>query len=820
MKRFYLILVSVLIFVAPLFSAVNLAYAAEVNLVKNPSVETARPANPNLPQYWKKIKTGTNTAKFTYIKTEGHTGTHSIKAQITSYTDGDAKWFFDYVVVEPGKTYKFSDYYKSSVETEIVLQVLNTSGVVSLYPLGKATASQVEWSNYMVDFTTPSDAKKVSVIHLINKVGWLQTDDAYLALAETTTPVAPTVSITNPDPGATVSGVQTITADAASTGASVAGVQFMVDGVNIGGEDTTAPYEAQWDTASYANATHNLTAVARSTNGFSATSNIVQVTVNNIAPLVDENIIPNPSVETVDSINAQEPAFWNNNKWGTNTAVFTYESNGYTGSRSVTTTVTSITNGDAKWYFEPVDVVAGKNYVYQDYYKSNVPTRVVVAYIDAGGNYSYVELAGAPIATDWKLYNTSFIVPTTAVKATVFHLVDSVGTLTIDDAYMQVGVTPPPSLVIPNGSVELGDTSPTGWQTNSWGVNLANFQWVNEGHIGNKSIKTTVTNYVDGDAKWFFTPISTLTVGNQYRFNAWYKTNVIPKAVALYIKSDGTEQYVGMPNPQPSGNETEWQQYSDVFTVPENTVAVSVFLFVNENGWLQTDDYTISDYSPNGFSRPLLSLTFDDGEEINTSTALPIMNQYGFKSTQCFATTFIENDATGQNTNNVLAFYNSGHEVCSHSVTHPFLTSLNDADLNYELQHSKQFLESIIGSPVVNFASPYGDYNQHVNSVIDDYYQSHRTVDEGFNSKDNFDIYRLRVQNVLNTTTAAQISAWVEQAKSDKTWLILLYHRVANDPGLYDTSIDMFTSHIEVIGNSGITVKTWNDALTEVKSQI
>ena len=54
-----------------------------------------------------------------------------------------------------------------------------------------------------------------------------------------TTP--PTVSVTSPAGGATVSGTITVTANA-SDNVGVAGVQFLLDGANLGAEDTTAPY--------------------------------------------------------------------------------------------------------------------------------------------------------------------------------------------------------------------------------------------------------------------------------------------------------------------------------------------------------------------------------------------------------------------------------------------------------------------------------------------------------------------------------------------------------------------------------------------------
>jgi glucose/arabinose dehydrogenase len=94
---------------------------------------------------------------------------------------------------------------------------------------------------------------------------------------------APTVAITAPAEGATVSGSVTITATA-SDNVGVVGVQFKVDGLNVGAEDTSAPYSAAWDTTTAANGSHEVTAEARDAAGNRRTSSIVPVTVDNTAP--------------------------------------------------------------------------------------------------------------------------------------------------------------------------------------------------------------------------------------------------------------------------------------------------------------------------------------------------------------------------------------------------------------------------------------------------------------------------------------------------------------------------------------------------------
>ena len=94
---------------------------------------------------------------------------------------------------------------------------------------------------------------------------------------------APTVSLTSPAAGATVSASITVTANA-SDNVAVAGVQFLLDGAALGAEDTAAPYSVLWDTRGATNGAHTLSARARDGAGNQTTTPGVAVTVSNIAP--------------------------------------------------------------------------------------------------------------------------------------------------------------------------------------------------------------------------------------------------------------------------------------------------------------------------------------------------------------------------------------------------------------------------------------------------------------------------------------------------------------------------------------------------------
>jgi peptidoglycan/xylan/chitin deacetylase (PgdA/CDA1 family) len=814
LKTFFLSVLVSMLLLLPLSSVRTSAVAT--NLILNPSVENVNATNANLPNNWQQDKWGTNTVSYSYDTTGAQNGSRSISVNMTARTSGDAKWTHKAVTVTPNTKYTFSDYYKSSVANEVVAEYLMNDNSYTYAGLLTPAAATI-WTPTTVTFTTPANVKTLRMFHLINKVGKLTTDSFSLVQTDTVTPSPPTVNITAPAANATVKDTVTLSANATDA-KSVAGVQFKIDGANVGAEDVAAPYDVSWNTTLATNANHTLTAIARNSDNLTTTSTPVVVTVNNATPPSNSpNVIPNADFETGT---ANAPQAWVKGNWGTNTAILSYPVTGRSGN-AIRTEITSYTNGDAKWYFEPQVVTGAKDYAYTDYYRSNIASELVIQYTDQNNVTTYAYLGSAPASATWKQVAFPIKTPANVKTMTVFHLISKVGYLELDDASLIAQVDVPQTDVVPNNSVEqetIGDPStPLHWIKSSWGTNSSTYQYMTDGHTGNRSVKVTMNNYTSGDAKWYFEPVTTLTPGKQYRFSTWYKTNTIPHAVAMFDLNDGTTKFFGLPDPQPNGT-TSWQPYSDSFSVPINAKNVSVFFFLSNNGFVQTDDYSIVPYTPVGFNRPIVTLTFDDGEEDNVTTALPLLSQYGFKSTMCFATEHAEGNAI--NSANILKIRDAGHEICSHTVTHPFLTKMTTTQVDYELQHSKAFLENLIGKPVVDFASPYGDYNAAVNTEIMKYYQAHRTVDEGYNSKDNYNLYRLRDQNMLKGTTMAEYNTWLNTAKANNTWLILVYHRVANDPGDYDTSIADFKLQLQALKDSGMTIMPMDAAIKELNAQL
>ena len=59
-------------------------------------------------------------------------------------------------------------------------------------------------------------------------------------------------------------------------------------------------------------------------------------------------------------------------------------------------------------------------------------------------------------------------------------------------------------------------------------------------------------------------------------------------------------------------------------------------------------------------------------------------------------------------------------DIGSHTVSHPYLTRLNDNQVMHELLDSKHFLEDVLGKPVRLFAYPHGDYDKRIRDLVEE----------------------------------------------------------------------------------------------------
>ena len=79
----------------------------------------------------------------------------------------------------------------------------------------------------------------------------------------------------------------------------------------------------------------------------------------------------------------------------------------------------------------------------------------------------------------------------------------------------------------------------------------------------------------------------------------------------------------------------------------------------------------------------------------------------------------------------------AGHDIGSHSLTHPFLTRLPPDQAREEIFASKKKLEDLFGRSIEHFCYPYGDWNSVVRDwVMEAGYRTASTTDFGINTSE------------------------------------------------------------------------------------
>ncbi|MHB8103868.1 MAG: polysaccharide deacetylase family protein [Methanosarcina sp.] len=376
------------------------------------------------------------------------------------------------------------------------------------------------------------------------------------------------------------------------------------------------------------------------------------------------------------------------------------------------------------------------------------------------------------------------------------------------------------SNLIPNPSLETTATRnrnlPLAWNKYSYGSRSTFTYLATGGYTGNKCVKVQSTaSSVDAYWKYDLQPV---TGGEQYVYSVMYKANTSPEVRAEVLLSNGQTMWMyvgGMPI------STEWKKYESKIFFPKDAVKATVYTGILSRGYLITDDYSLT-VAPThtGFNRALVSITNDESYNWYTD-AYPIFKKYGLPGT----TYIISGDLDSQWTMTraqFTDFQNFGWEIGSHTVDHPDLTTVSATQLDTELKNSQATLSAYFGIPITNFASPYGSYNDQVNAGIKNYYQSHRTTENDFNGKDNFDSYKIAAFEIDSNVDANYVKALVDRAVRDKTWLIILYHhctptQTSDDYAVTTTNLDATLSYLKT---QNVSVVTVNQALTEINSQM
>ena len=383
--------------------------ATGTNLIANPSLEDETLGDPT---NWQSNGWGTNTHTFTY-PVAGIDGADAARVEMTSYTSGDAKWFFDAVPVVGGETYTFSNQYRSDVTTFPVIRYTLDDTSVQYVGLDALASTGGSWATNTENFTAPANAVEGTLFHVIADVGFLEVDDYSL-----------TGAAAGPGPNAFDNGKVTFAFD---------------DG---------------W-VSHYTDALPTLDAA-----GYDGTFYIVSS--ETLGATSSPELVANPSLE---DDTAGIPDNWQTSNWGVNTPTFTYPVAGIDGADAARVEISSYTSGDAKWYFDDVPVTVTDPYTIEYQYRSDVESQAIVRYTLDDSSFVYDGLGVLPSSGgSWAIESKIVIIPANAVSMTVMPIIADVGFLEVDNFSVkrnQIYVTPAEVLAIEASGHEIGGHTKT-----------------------------------------------------------------------------------------------------------------------------------------------------------------------------------------------------------------------------------------------------------------------------------------------------------------------------------------------------------------------
>ncbi|ADV66018.1 polysaccharide deacetylase family protein [Deinococcus maricopensis] len=229
--------------------------------------------------------------------------------------------------------------------------------------------------------------------------------------------------------------------------------------------------------------------------------------------------------------------------------------------------------------------------------------------------------------------------------------------------------------------------------------------------------------------------------------------------------------------------------------------------------------------SPNSLRRlnaagPLVTFLSDDGTAADHSRLLPLFRQKGVVATAAIESrNMLSGDPYFATPEQVRDLQRAGWEIASHTRTHPDLVTLSDADLDAEIQGSRQDLEEQ-GFTVNTFVYPYGSQNATVREKVCQTYRTAFIDRGGVNDTPldtNYQIRRVAFGSWTDAgqNTMAAYRAAIDDAVARRGWLVFMLHPGNREQ--HDEQQQQYLAQtIDYLREQGVPIVTAADALARL----
>ncbi|KAH7343776.1 carbohydrate esterase family 4 protein [Rhizoctonia solani] len=174
------------------------------------------------------------------------------------------------------------------------------------------------------------------------------------------------------------------------------------------------------------------------------------------------------------------------------------------------------------------------------------------------------------------------------------------------------------------------------------------------------------------------------------------------------------------------------------------------------------------------------AITFDDGPYTWTRTIVDKLNAAGAKGTFFVNGNNFDCIYSGSNPSNLKYAYDQGHQIASHTWSHPHLPSLSASQTEAEFTRINTAIEGITGAVPAFIRPPYGEYSQVTQEVAGDLGQTIVTWD--FDSGD-----------AAGVSVADSLVAYTERVSQRPSSVLTLNHETHfSTAELLDDVISLF----------------------------
>jgi hypothetical protein len=211
----------------------------------------------------------------------------------------------------------------------------------------------------------------------------------------------------------------------------------------------------------------------------------------------------------------------------------------------------------------------------------------------------------------------------------------------------------------------------------------------------------------------------------------------------------------------------------------------------------------------------VVSVCFDDGWVTEFTAARPKLDQYGLRPTMYVIAETLGSNASYMTVAQAQELQQlHGWEIGAHAFSlanhDAMFTTLTQPALEAEFAALKTYMWRLGFRGVDHLAYPLGAYDlTTVLPAARKFFLSARTVAlYQQESWPPYDPHRLRVLATSNATSAATVTAAIDKAIADKTWLILLFHKIpVTETGTLDFSVAKFATVVDYLATTGVRVK-------------